>query len=48
MGYDCHYIDSTKAKNKLGYRHSIEDLKKAVSEVLENGIESQVNIDERN
>jgi dihydroflavonol-4-reductase len=35
MGNGCHYIDSTKAKNKLGYRHSMEDLKKAVSEVLE-------------
>jgi dihydroflavonol-4-reductase len=35
MGNGCHYIDSTKAKNKLGYRHSMEDLKKAVREVLE-------------
>jgi dihydroflavonol-4-reductase len=35
MGNNCHYIDSTKAKNKLGYRHSMEDLKKAIKEVLE-------------
>jgi dihydroflavonol-4-reductase len=35
MGNGCHYIDSTKAKNKLGYRHSMDDLKKVVREVLE-------------
>jgi dihydroflavonol-4-reductase len=35
MGNGCHYIDSTKAKNKLGYHHSMEDLKKTVREVLE-------------
>ena len=35
LGNAFHYIASTKAKNDLGYQHSIEDLKDSVHEVLD-------------
>jgi dihydroflavonol-4-reductase len=34
MGNGFHYIDSSKAKNDLGYQHSLDDLEQALGEVL--------------